>query len=332
MIAVGDHINVGRYPVEDRHVVRRERTDAAVATLAKVLARAFEARHELPHRRRQVIGEFGLGLVFVVIVTIRIGHRIRSDLDRNRAALHTGPVHPFGAVLPVDIRVIGELASGALVDDRGIHQLDMQHRRVKVARGTVRLVDIHLAFQEPPIGPHILAHRRAVGIARLDLVRFSQHRPMLRCPCAQAEHDSVAADIAAIRAHFRHAATRRVVAHDLHAGQHTHAMILALLGETRDRLTRAGIAAHLFVQHNVDAVGLEVGPDFFQEVFRVHALVEVGGITDPRLARVQLFVIRSLIRFTCRHVADLLKAEGHRIVGPDINRMPQDRVYRLGHV
>src|SRR5439155_18941995 len=47
VVAVGDHVHVGRDPVEDRHVVGRERANAAVAALAKVLAGAFEPRHQL---------------------------------------------------------------------------------------------------------------------------------------------------------------------------------------------------------------------------------------------------------------------------------------------
>ena len=109
-------------------------------------------------------------------------------------------------------------------------------------------------------------------------------------------------------------------------------MIAALLGEARDRLTRPRVAAHLLVQDDVDAVRLEVGPDPLQEMLRVAALVEIGRIAHPRLARVQSFVVGRLIRLARRHVPDLLKPEGDRVVHPHVDGMPQDRVNRLGHV
>ena len=83
-----------------------------------------------------------------------------------------------------------------LVDDRRVHQLDVQHRRIEVARGAIGLLDVDLAFEQAPVGPHVLAYRGAVGIARVDLRRLAQHRPMLRRPCAEAEHDGIAADVA----------------------------------------------------------------------------------------------------------------------------------------
>ena len=155
---------------------------------------------------------------------------------------------------------------------------------------------------------------------------------MLRRPCAEAEHDGVATDVALLRSHLRHAAGRHVVAGDLHARQDAHAVIAAFLAQARDRLARPRIAAHLLVQDDVDAVGLEVGPDPLEELLRVAALVEIGRIPDPRLARVQSLVVGRLIRLARRHVPDLLKAEGHRVVHPHVDRMPQDRVDRLGHV
>src|SRR5947207_14666949 len=72
VIAVRDHVHVGRDEVEDRYVVGRERADAAVAPSAEVLAAALEAAPELPHRRRQVIGELGLRLILFVGVSVRI--------------------------------------------------------------------------------------------------------------------------------------------------------------------------------------------------------------------------------------------------------------------
>ena len=39
---VGDHVDVGQYPVEDRHVVGGEGADTAVAALAKLPRAALE--------------------------------------------------------------------------------------------------------------------------------------------------------------------------------------------------------------------------------------------------------------------------------------------------
>jgi hypothetical protein len=109
-------------------------------------------------------------------------------------------------------------------------------------------------------------------------------------------------------------------------------VIAAFLAQPGNRLACAGVAAHLLVQHDVDAVGLEVGPDLAQKRARILALVQIRWIADARLARVQLLVVRALIRFAGRDITDLLKAERHGIVRPNVDRMPKDGVDRLGHV
>ena len=77
---------------------------------------------------------------------------------------------------------------------------------------------------------------------------------------------------------------------------------------------------------------LKSGQILLRKSFASRAQVEVGGITDARLARVQLLVVRRLVRFAGRHVADLLEAERDGVVCPDVDGMTQDRVNRLGHV
>src|SRR5207302_2078875 len=97
-----------------------------------------------------------------------------------------------------------------------------------------------------------------------------------------------------------------------------HAVVAACLGEAGDRLARAGIAADLLVQHDVDAVGLEIRPDVPEEIARVLAVEDLRGIADARLAPLQLVVILALICLAGRDIADLLETEGNRVVGPDI--------------
>src|SRR5205814_10466063 len=134
----------------------------------------------------------------------------------------------------------------------------------------------------------------AVGVARRDRVGPAEHRPVLRRPGAEAEHDDVAGDRTLVGAQPRHAAVGHVVALDLDPRENTHAVIAAFLREAGDRLAGAGIAADLLVQHDVDAVGLEIGPDVLEEVARLLAVEDLGGIADARLAPLQLVVIPAL--------------------------------------
>jgi hypothetical protein len=86
------------------------------------------------------------------------------------------------------------------------------------------------------------------------------------------------------------------------------------------------------VQHDVDAVGLEIRPDAPQEVTRILADVEIGRIAGIVLALGDLLVVGQLIGLTRGDVADLLEAEVDRIVPPDVDRVPEDRVKCFGHV
>ena len=332
MVAVGDHVHVRCDPVEDGYVVRREGADAAVATLAKILATAFEARHQLTHRGSQVIGKFDFGLVLVVVVAVRIGHCVGADHDRYRPALHAWTIHSLGAVLPVDVGVIGQLLACLRIDNRRAHQLDVQHRRIEVTRCAIRLVDVHLTLEQAPERPHVLVHRVAVGILCVDLRRMAEHGPVLRRPRAKAEHDDIALDVAHVRSNLRHRAIGHVVAGDLDARVDAHAVVATLLREPRNRLSCTGISADLLVQHHVDVVGLEVRPDVLQEFLCISALVDLGGVADARLARLQLLVVARLVRFAGRDVADLLEAERDRIARPHVDGVTKDRVDRLGHV
>src|SRR5262249_54566382 len=82
----------------------------------------------------------------------------------------------------------------------------------------------------------------------------------------------------------------------------------------------------------VDAVGLEVGPDLLEKTAGIRSLVERRRIAYPCLARLQSFVVGSLVGFARRDIADLLESEGDRVGGPDVDGVSQDRVDRLRHV
>src|SRR6516225_8986947 len=86
------------------------------------------------------------------------------------------------------------------------------------------------------------------------------------------------------------------------------------------------------MQHDIDAVGLEVGPDAFEKIARLLAVEHFRRIAGPGLAALQLVVILALIGLASRYVTDLLEAEGYGVVGPHIDRMAQDRMQRLRHI
>src|SRR3546814_17592705 len=82
--------------------------DAAVAAILEVLAVPLEALHQVAHGRGQVVGKPVVGLVFVVGPAVGRDRRLVADPERNGAALHAGALHALGAVLPVDVEVLGD--------------------------------------------------------------------------------------------------------------------------------------------------------------------------------------------------------------------------------
>src|SRR6267154_591847 len=75
-----------------------------------------------------------------------------------------------------------------------------------------------------------------------------------------------------------------------------------------------------------------IGPDVLEEIARVLAVEDFGRVADAGLALLELVVILALIGLAGRDVADLLEAEGDRVIGPDVDGVAQDGVQRLGHV
>jgi hypothetical protein len=109
-------------------------------------------------------------------------------------------------------------------------------------------------------------------------------------------------------------------------------VVFALLRQAPHRLPRAGVAAHLLVQSNINVRGVEVRPDGLEEVLGVLADVQVGAVAHGVLAGVDALVVRLLLALGRADVAHLLEAKGHRVVGPHVHAVAQDGVERLGHV
>ena len=211
----------------------------------------------------------------------------------------------------------------------------MQHRQVAVLRGAEvdALGQIDLALEQAPIGPHVVVlGDAAVLVFEVELGALAQPLPMLRRPGAGADHHHVALDVALVGLHRGDATVLHLVADDLRAVAAAHAVLHALLVEAPDRHVGAGIARRLLMQHQVGLLGVEVGPDAFQEVARVLADIEVGGIALVVLRLVQRDVVALLVGFADRDIADLLEAEIHRVGLPHLHALAQDRVQRLGHV
>src|SRR3546814_14746605 len=69
-----------------------------------------------------------------------------------------------------------------------------------------------------------------------------------------------------------------------------------------------------------------------QEAVRVRAGIDIGAVAAGVLAPGDLVVVVGLVFLADRDVADLLEAEAHGVGHPDVDRMPQDGMQRLGHV
>src|SRR5690606_13541055 len=115
--------------------------------------------------------------------------------------------------------------------------------------------------------------------------------PVLRGPRTGADDDTVRLDIALAGADLRHPSVRRLVSEHFDAGADIDAPFGAFLGKAAHRLTRARIAGELFVQHDIDAAGIDIGPDRTQEPVRILAGVEVGEIADLVLAFMDALII-----------------------------------------
>ena len=94
----------------------------------------------------------------------------------------------------------------------------------------------------------------------------------------------------------------------------------------------AGIAARLFMQDDVAAIGLEIRPERREETMGILAQIEIGRIALIVLAPVQPDVVIFLIGLADRNVADLLKTEIDRIALPDSHALTQNRMQGTGHV
>ena len=292
----------------------------------------LEARHQVAHRGDEVVGEPGVGLVFVVGMAVGVERRGIADLDRNGAALQADALHPLGGVLPVDVEVVAHLLAGRLVDHRRVHQLHVQDRRVAVVGGAVGTVDIHLALQQPPVGPHVLGHAAAVRIAALQFLRQAQQVPVLAHPGADRQHDRLRRDVAQVGVQLSDRSSGQVVAGDLDAGENLDAVLGALFGEARHRLARTGVARGMLEVRDLDPVGVEVRPDRLQEALGLLSDVEVGAVAAGVVAFDHRLVVGLLVGLSGGDVADLLESEADRIRLPDVDRMPQDRMQLLRHV
>ena len=210
----------------------------------------------------------------------------------------------------------------------------MEHRRVLVVRRAVgRAVEIDLALEQAPEGPHVvvLLHM-AVRIAHVDLVAPAEPFPVERHPGAGRDDHAVAFDVALVGAHRVDAAAGHVVALDLHTEMGAHAPLVAFLLEAAHGRVGAGIARRAFVNDHIGLLGVEVGPDRFEVALGVLADIKVRRVVGGVLALGDLLVVRLLVGLADRDVADLLEPEIDRVRLPDVDRMPQDRVQGAGHV
>src|SRR3546814_19506899 len=96
-------------------------------------------------------------------------------------------------------------SAGLLVHDGRVHQLDVQHRRIEVARVAVRLVDVDIALEQATVSPHVEGVGASVGIAGPPGVRIAEYTPALANPRALAQHRDVAGDLASACGHTREA-------------------------------------------------------------------------------------------------------------------------------
>src|SRR5206468_9357801 len=132
--------------------------------------------------------------------------------------------------------------------------LDVQDRRIEAGRRQVGPVVVDFAFQQAPVGPHVLLHPRAVGVAGVHVRFAAEHLPVFGGPGAQAPDHQVALDIALVGVDALDLAADHIVAGDFHAAEDAHAVIGALLRQAVHRLARAGVAADALVQGQADIV------------------------------------------------------------------------------
>ena len=131
----------------------------------------------------------------------------------------------------------------------------------------VRLVEIDLALPESPEGPHILVNYGTIGIGTVDVWKACLAWPSasgVQAPRAQMTASQSMS--ALVGGDGLNAAGPGVVAHDLDARADLDAVLLTLLHQTTENVFGPDVAAEPFVQGNVNALGLEVGPDGLEEV------------------------------------------------------------------
>ncbi len=132
--------------------------------------------------------------------------------------------------------------------------------------------------------------------------------------------------------HGAYLAVGDLVAFDLYTGIDGHPVALAHLRKPPYSLSGARIAARLLVQHHLDALMLEVGPNLREKITRVLSDIDIRRIIDAVLASVYALIVGDLVCFAAGDIAHLLETEGHRIVIPNVDGVSQDGMNRLGHI
>src|SRR5207249_3980461 len=126
-----------------------------------------------------------------------------------------------------------------------------------------------------------------------------------------------------------HAAAGVLMSALLHAWEDAHAFVLRLRRQAAHRRLVLGVAAHLLVQVEGDALRLPVAEEAFHVLHRVgFALDEVGRISDLFLAfgdagDVVVHHLRADL-----HVPDRMVAEGFRVAFPHLDRVRHQLAHR----
>ena len=286
---------------------------AAGAHLAVAVARALEAPEAVRQRRAPQVGEpvlDGAGRVGVD------GER-RADGQRRRAALHA-----LAVGLEVDApRLVGD--ERAVVGAQRRVGVDVQHGRGRAVGGhELRGVELRLALLQVPVGPHRLVRGdRAVGLVDVEPVGQVEHRPQLRHPRPDGDHDLLDGDVAGARVHDGHGARAVALeAGDLDALDDLGARRARLVGQPEHRLPVEREAAAVLVQADGQALGAPVGV----EPAHVRgdgglAGDQLGVVADPPVALVHLDEVGLLRRGPERDVAGAVVVERLRVGLPDLH-------------